>query len=133
MKIERSIEQHFKCDGVGSCGVLVKKDLMKKIVKLQAKYLQAYKELLADNLDQIDSYGWGMVQDQEGNHLYHHYVDSSNNSDKDKIERIKFMTASRNPEKIDHVAIIYNRGNEDYVALDKAAGDFFLKCTKGEI
>lgn len=132
MKIERSIEQHFKCDGVGACGVLVKKELMRKIIKLQAKYLQDYKELLAENLDQFDSYSWGMVKGSDGEYLYHHYIDNGNNSEKDKIERIKSMTAKLKPEKIDHVSVISNDENLGYTALDKVASDFFLKCVEGE-
>lgn len=136
MKIERSVEQYFTCDGVGSAGFLVKKDLMKKIVKMQAKYLQEYKELLMENIDNIDVYHWGSARDKSGKHLYHHYIENSDNTTQNKIDRIKFMTTAMKPEKIDYVAIVDggNRYEDGYFSkLRDETSKFFLENISGVI
>jgi hypothetical protein len=74
--VEKIDVELFKMDAAGCCGVLIRKDLMKKVCKLQSEYNQRLKELLNENTENMYSYDWAMAYDKErgGEAFYSNYL-----------------------------------------------------------
>lgn len=58
--MKKSEEQYFKMDALGYCGVMMDKDIMKKVVALQQEYSSKLRELLHKHEDRLVAYDWTM-------------------------------------------------------------------------
>ncbi|WP_239515012.1 hypothetical protein [Enterobacter ludwigii] len=90
------------------CGVLMPEDVMKKLSKLQAKYLQDVKRLLIENKDRLHPSSWSLYY-PDGKQTSFKYIDTSYHIDIE--DRIKHATMSHQP-KHEPVVFIAN-GHED--------------------
>lgn len=77
MNIKKFTFELYKMDAAGTQGVLMRKDVMRKVCKLQAAYIQQLKELLNEEVDNLIAYQWTMGWDKErgGEAIYANYVD----------------------------------------------------------
>jgi hypothetical protein len=77
MEIKKIDKQLYKMDAAGACGVLMRKNVMKKVCKLQADYIQKLKETLNEHTDDLIAYNWAMGWDEEkrGEAVYANYID----------------------------------------------------------
>lgn len=99
------------------CGVLVTEKVMKKLAKLEAKYLNEVKLLLSDELDngEVISSDWGLVY-PEGRQTTYYYSDKRS----DIKNRIKVACLS---SKIEHRPVVFIAdGPED---AQKQANEYF--------
>ncbi len=99
------------------CGVLVTENVMKKIAKLEAKYLNDIRLLLSDEHDRgnVISSDWGIVY-PEGKTTYFYYSDKSS----DVKQRIKVSCLS---SKIEHRPVVFIADN--YEDAQKQANEYF--------
>lgn len=88
----------FKLDAAGACGVLMPTEVMKKVVKLQSKYIQELKAILYDHKEELISYSWTMGWDKAkgGDSVYAYYIDKYVTVE----ERIKLFQVSK-PIKVE--------------------------------
>lgn len=113
VKIERSIKNLFNLSSM-YCGVFMEEDVMKKIVKLQAKYNQELREILNNNKDKLYPYSWTLSESVKGKTIS--FIDSDDMLDIDR--RIKNASFCRQPEKVKYVYIV--SGHKDYKERDEA-------------
>lgn len=94
-KINRNL---FKLDAAGACGVLMPTEVMKKVTKLQNKYIDDLKTLMNEYKDTLISYSWTMGWDQAkgGEAVYAYFIDKSTTVD----SRIKNFNIT-NPIKVE--------------------------------
>ena len=88
----------FRMDSAGACGVIMTEDVMKKVLKLQAKYVQSLKELLSCHTDNLIAYDWTMAYntDRAGTAFYGYYKSPFQSPD-DRIKNFNIVK----PEKIE--------------------------------
>ena len=99
------------------CGVLVTEKVMKKIAKLEARYLNEVRLLLNEELDSgnVISSDWGLVY-PEGKQTTYFYSDKSS----DMKNRIKAACLS---SKIEHRPVVFIA--DDYKDAQKQANEYF--------
>jgi hypothetical protein len=102
MVTKRSIETMFDMPAGQYCGVLLRKRLMKRVLKLQNEYEFKIKQLLASNLDELQTSNW-TINDNYGQttkeQITGRYFDP-NETDQEKLERIEWFKLSK-PDKIE--------------------------------
>jgi hypothetical protein len=119
-KIDKNL---FKMDALGHCGVLMPSHVMKKVVKLQDRYIHEIRCLLNEHKDELIPYSWTMAyeKDQGGNAVYANYI-SSNFSVEERIKSFKVEP----PVKVDCME------SHDYDAVKQWCEEEYLKQFKSK-
>jgi hypothetical protein len=116
MTTKRSIEIMFDMPAGKYCGVLLRKRLMKRILKLHNEYELKIKQMLAANLDELQTSNWTIndnYKDVTKEQISGRYFDP-NETDEDKLERIQWFELSR-PEKVEY---LYESDDSEEVGQD---------------
>ena len=83
---EQRLEKFFNMNAGGYNGVLLRENLAKKMMKLLYKQSQEIKELLVQNLDEVETTNWTLVY-PEGKQTAIYYIVEGD----DKMQRIKLF------------------------------------------
>ena len=111
----KSIEQFYDLSFGCYCGVLVRKDLSKKIAKMIYRQTQELKELLASNLDEIEVSNWTLAYPDGKQTSFHYYSKSSN---EEKIERINVLQKTLNFKPLENIFIADNSSEAEKAFME---------------
>jgi hypothetical protein len=124
---EKCLERYFNMPIGNYCGLLLKEDFAKKAQKLLYKHSQELKELLINNLDQLELSNWTLVY-PDGKQTSINYFNTA--STDEKIERIKLLDKSERirycKEGIWKTDLKYNEANNDVI---KSFNQYYEKIT----
>lgn len=85
---EKCIKKYFNLSLGCYCGVLLNKPLAQKVLKMLYRHNQELKQLLADNLDNVEVADWTCVLPRGEQTTITYYAVST---EEEKIERIKLI------------------------------------------
>ena len=86
--VEQRLEKFFNMSAGLYCGVLLRENLAKKMMKLLYKQSQEVQELLAQNIDDVECHSWTVVYPKGEQTAIDYFQESSL---EDKMKRIKLF------------------------------------------
>ena len=100
----------------GDVGLLFSEDMMKRLSKIEAKFLNEIKDVIANNLDECHAYSWTGVKTHGKNGMEFpicYYLDEEDTNDT-KLQRMEsFHLLGHNiVRRVEHVFLVKGKYNE---------------------
>lgn len=120
----KSIEKFFDMNMGSFCGVLIREKKAKKLAKLLYRQNQEIKELLADDLDQLEVSDWTLAYPDGKQTPVHYYTPST---DEEKLRRINLIDRQNLMKYIQDVFAVSNRSEVEGEYMEWYEATKFLK------
>lgn len=138
----KEYQKYFDIPFGGFCGVFVTEKLMKRICKIEYRFIQELKSVLTNNLDECEIAHWTGVQVEKDENLPDygfitcHYIDNEN-SREDKLQRIELIKnilqviATKRLYRVDGKYSTSHDAAQKELAADLEAEGYVVKENKG--
>lgn len=123
---EISLEKLYNLSFGQYVGVLMRKELMRKVAKLRSRQIYELKKLLASNLDLLEVRHWSLARIDDERHEFSYYKKCT---DEDKLQRIDVLDKAM-PIKYENIVVVVE--GENWEKRQEAVKKTFIKHLTGE-
>ena len=122
---------YFELPFGNSVGLLFSEDMMKRLSKIEAKFLNEIKDVIANNLDECHVYSWtGVKTHSESGFCFPtcHYIDEEDTNE-EKLRRMEnFHLLGKNlVRRVNHVFLVEGRNIEARKQCEREFIEFLEK------
>lgn len=109
-------KNYFELPFGGNVGLLFSEDMMKRLSKIEAKFLNEIKDVIANNLDECHVYSWTGVKTHSENGFNFptcYYIDEAD-TNKEKLQRMEnfHLIGQHIVRRVNHVFLVKGKYTE---------------------